>query len=92
MNNDDNVLTTVSGSSGLGADKVKAMLSALPDIIKGYCRDLDAVAIPGFGTISSEKTDEYLSYDAVSGATTMMPPSVSVKFKSSVVLRKKFVG
>lgn len=51
--------------------------------------ELDSVAIPGFGTFSTVKTDESVVTDAATGHRTLLPPSIRMSFQPSVVLRKK---
>lgn len=91
MNNDD-IINSLCSESGIDRDAASKMVGALPDVVKGFCKDLDAVAIPGFGTIAAVKTDERIVTDNVTNETVMLPPEIQVEFKSSVVLRKRFVG
>lgn len=51
--------------------------------------ELDSVAVPGFGTFSTVKTDESVVTDPSTGRRTLMPPSIRMSFQPSVVLRKK---
>lgn len=51
--------------------------------------ELDSVAVPGFGTFSTVKTDESIVTDAATGRRTLLPPSIRMSFQPSVVLRKK---
>lgn len=91
MNNDD-ILMQLCYQSGVSKEEAAKMMDTLPEVIKGFCKELDTVAIPGFGTISSVKTEEQIVRDPVSDTNIMLPPSIDVRFKSSVVLRKRFVG
>ncbi len=77
----------LSMQSGLPAEEIAKRLDTLTSIIKNYCQELDAVAVPGFGTFTPLKKDECIETTAT-GKKTLLPPSITVSFKSSVVLRK----
>lgn len=66
------------------SDKIGAIGAAIVDILA----EGNSVAIPGFGTFSPEKADEYVASDA-SGRRMLMPPAIIVNFKPSVVLRNR---
>ena len=65
-------------------DKIGAIGAAIVDILA----EGNSVAIPGFGTLSPEKADEYVKADD-SGRRLLMPPAIIVNFKPSVVLRNR---
>lgn len=77
----------LSMQTGLPAEEISEKLGAMAEILKSYCRDMDAVAVPGFGTFTPIKHDESIQTDS-EGKRFLTPPSISVTFKSSVVLRK----
>lgn len=66
------------------SDKIGAIGAAIADILA----EGNSVAIPGFGTFSPEKADEYVKADD-SGRRLLMPPAIIVNFKPSVVLRNR---
>lgn len=66
------------------SDKIGAIGAAIVDILA----EGNSVAIPGFGTFSPEKADEYVKADD-SGRRLLMPPAIIVNFKPSVVLRNR---
>ncbi len=82
------ITATLAERTGLNAATVNSLLGALTDIIGENCADLNSIAIPGFGTFSAEKTDEYVA-EAPDGSRTLMPPAITVKFNPSIILRKK---
>lgn len=88
----NDLISQLSSATGWDNQKICTMLNGLTDAIKEYCIDVDSVAIPGFGTFVTEKTDEHLAVSPTDNAQMIYPPEISVKFKSSVVLRKKFIG
>ncbi|MDE6524422.1 MAG: HU family DNA-binding protein [Paramuribaculum sp.] len=79
--------TQLSMESGHNVDVIEAEVKAIVDALGDFCAQGDSVAIPGFGTFQSVKTDEHIATDD-EGRRMLMPPSITVEFKSSVVLRK----
>ena len=77
---------------GYSNEESESMLDATIEAIKEYAKDLDTIAIPGFGTLSCTKIDEQVSMNNVTGTQMLTPPQIKLSFKSSVVLRKKIVG
>lgn len=61
---------------------------ALKDIIVRSLINMDDVAIPGFGTFSAVKTNEYVAIDPVTGQRMLMPPSVKASLRVGSGLKK----
>lgn len=74
---------------GIEVDRAAELTAALADTIRETCAELDSAAIPGFGTFQGVKTEECISTDPVTGKRVLMPPSITLHFAPSVVLRKK---
>lgn len=74
---------------GVTPAEVTPMVEGLGQVIAEIGTALDSVAIPGFGTFTSEKRDEHVVTDPVDGSRTLMPPAIEMSFTASVVLRKK---
>lgn len=64
------------------------LVEALTSTIVEICSDMDSVAIPGFGTFRPVKQLERTETDSA-GRRLLLPPSITLTFKESVVLRKK---
>ena len=75
----------------LGADtaKVVSLTGALADALAEIATELDSAAVPGFGSFVSEKAEEHIYTDPVTGKRTLVPPVIRMGFQPSVVLRKK---
>jgi len=82
----------LSGKLSMSLDEAKKLLYMIPEVMKKYAVELDSVAIPGFGTFAPEKKNEQIVDNNETGNKTMLPPVISVNFKSSVVLRKRLLG
>lgn len=70
-------------------DETATLTDALGKLMAEIGSELDSVAIPGFGTFTSVKTDECVITDESTGKRTLMPPSIKMQFQPSIVLRKK---
>lgn len=93
MNNEETMTRPGGGDKPSIPDEKKDELrDALVKAITGFCKNGDSVAIPGFGTFVAEKHDEEIVNDQVTGQRLLLPPSIDMKFKASVVLKKRFVG
>lgn len=64
------------------------LAATLSSVIADAMLEGDSVAIPGFGTFEPEKVDEHVVRDNT-GARILVPPSIMLNFKTSVVLRNK---
>lgn len=92
MSSTENILKTISSQLDLSGEKVALLNNAFVAELESAASNLDTVAIPGFGTFEGEKTPERVSADGNGGGRILMPPRIDLKFKSSVVLRKKLNG
>lgn len=81
------LVSRLSMESGRNTEEVTRRLNAIVKTLGQFCGDLDAVAVPGFGTFQPVKTDEQV-VTTPDGNRTLLPPAISVDFKVSVVLRK----
>lgn len=81
-------LDRVAKRSGITAVSAKNLAQALTSTLTEVFAELDSAAIPGFGTFESVKTDEHVMTDAT-GRRMLVPPAITVKFNTSVVLRNK---
>lgn len=81
--------TQLSKMLGRTPDEAATLVAAFGKLMAETGSELDSIAIPGFGTFASVKTDESIVTDAATGRRTLMPPSIRMSFQPSVVLRKK---
>ncbi|MDE5987921.1 MAG: HU family DNA-binding protein [Duncaniella sp.] len=71
------------------SSEVATLVEGLCKVFKECGTDLDSIAIPGFGTFKSVKTDEIIVFDETTGKRTLVPPAIRMEFAPSIVLRKK---
>lgn len=90
--NQEDLVRALRDKLGIDSDKASEMLEAMVLAIKENVKGLDTVAIPGFGSFSGIKSDECIVVDSATGEQKLLPPKIEMIFKSSVVLRKRFVG
>lgn len=74
---------------GRSAEETATLTDALGKLMTELGGDLDAMAVPGFGTFTPVKTDETVVVDPATGARTLMPPAITMQFQPSILLRKK---
>ena len=86
MNN--SITDSVNSRCGLDAIKSETYFTALADIIKETLLEHDSVALPGFGTFTTSKSDEKVITDPLSGKRQLVPPSINVVFVPSLKLAK----
>lgn len=86
------LISQLSAAVSVDKDVAETLLLAVSDTLTEFCAGLDAVAIPGFGTFQPVKKEESIITDTESGKRKLLPPSIQVEFKSSVLLRKQFEG
>ncbi|MDE6161493.1 MAG: HU family DNA-binding protein [Muribaculaceae bacterium] len=85
--NSDNIIQEAAGKASVDIFKANAMANALATAIRECCANFDSVAIPGFGTFSTVKTDEYVC-ELNDGSRTLMPPHIAASFSPGSMLRK----
>ena len=75
----------------LGKSKadVAKLMDAFVATVQARCGELDAIALPGFGTFEGVKTDEHIEVDAKTGKRMLCPPSIKLVFNMSHALKNK---
>lgn len=86
-----NISASVASAMGIDQSSGKEIETAMVRTLLDYCGNLEAVAIPGFGTFMPIKSDERIVKDT-EGKSFLLPPSIELKWRPSVMLRKHFVS
>ncbi len=86
-----NISASVASAMGIDQSSGKEIETAMVRTLLDYCSNLEAVAIPGFGTFMPIKSDERIVKDT-EGKSFLLPPSIELKWRPSVMLRKHFVS
>lgn len=73
----------------LDPKEAASWVEAICRVVRESGSEMDSLAIPGFGTFQPVKTDESI-VTAPDGSRSLVPPSIKLTFKESVMLRKKF--
>lgn len=84
-----NITTVLAQTLGRDTRDINALLEGLGAIIKERCGNMDAIAVPGFGTFEPVKEEEYVAPDPETGRATLYPPKISLSFKPSAILKKR---
>lgn len=90
--NHNELIEKLSVCSGNTPERTEVLLARFVDVLKEYSKEGDAVAIPGFGTFQPEKRNEWISESPDTGERMLNPPSITLRLKSSILLRKKLLG
>ncbi len=83
------VVNELSKSMGRDAKDIAALLDGITAIMREKLSAMDSIAIPGFGTFEPVKEDERIQNDLSPGKRLLLPPEITVQFKSSALLRRK---
>lgn len=75
--------------TGRTPSDVDALTEGLAMIIRESCADMDAVAIPTFGTFQPVKHQESVVDDLSTGKKMLVPPEITVEFRPAAVLLKR---
>lgn len=74
--------------TGLTSEQASRMLDSIRDCLVKCALQGDYVALPGFGTFVTVKDDERVDRDLSTGRKVLLPPHLSMDFKSSSALLK----
>ena len=84
-----NITGALAKALQIDAHEVNALNAAFAQALKDYAAQLDTVSIPGFGSFASCKHVERVVVE--DGKRVLLPPSIEMKFRPSVVLRKRLL-
>ncbi|MFG6391293.1 MAG: HU family DNA-binding protein [Candidatus Amulumruptor sp.] len=74
--------------TGMTREQASKMLDTIRDCLVKCALQGDSVALPGFGTFVTVKDDERVDRDLSTGRKVLLPPHLSMDFKSSSALLK----
>lgn len=81
-------VTQLSHRLDIDPKETSRLIETLVGAFTRITTNVDSIAIPGFGTFQPVKEDEKIVVTP-QNKRMLMPPSVRLTFKESVVLRKK---
>lgn len=84
----DKITYSIAEKCGADVTEIERMLAALADTFKTCLAGNDSIAIPGFGTFTSEKRPEKIVNDEATGRTMLTPPSIEITFTPALRLIK----
>lgn len=83
------LLNILSQRTGRPVGEVKSLVDALAGIVRRAAADLDAVAVPTFGTFTPVKHPEEVRRDLSTGKNILLPPEITLTFKPGSLLLKR---
>lgn len=82
-------ITVLAQRTGRTADEVKSLVDALAATVQRAAADLDAVAVPTFGTFRPVKHPEEVRRDLSTGKNILLPPEIALTFQPGAMLLKR---
>lgn len=79
----------VAEATGRTSSDTDALIEALAVVLRRAGSDLDAVAVPSFGTFAAVKYDEEIQQDLSTGQNILLPPEIKLEFNPSAALMRK---
>lgn len=79
----------LSERTGRSLDDIDALVEGLSEVLQQFGSDLDAVAIPTFGTFNPVKHDEEVCRDLSTGKRMLLPPEIVMEFTPSASLLRR---
>lgn len=79
----------LSEATGHTLADTDTLVEAFAAVLRSCSTELDAVAVPSFGTFTTEKHDEEIRTDAATGRRTLFPPEIRMHFTPGAVLLRK---
>lgn len=83
-----NFVNALAKSLKRDKEDVTKMIDALCNVVKTRCGELDSIAVPGFGSFEGKKREERV-LTLPSGKRMLVPPKITISFKTSNVLKNR---
>ncbi len=83
------IITTLAKQLSRDNKDITSLMDGFICVLKDNLGNLDTIAIPGFGEFIPEKQDERIALNKDTGKQMLLPPQITVSFKTSTALRKK---
>ncbi len=75
--------------TGRSQADIDALVEGLSVVLRQHGAELDAVAVPTFGTFSPVKHDEVVSEDLSTGKRMLLPPEIVMEFEPSASMLRR---
>lgn len=79
----------LSERTGRNQADVDALIDGLSVVLRQYGSELDAVAVPTFGTFNPVKRDEEICKDLSTGKRMLLPPEIVMEFTPGASLLRR---
>lgn len=81
-------ITQLSRRATLNYKETQQLVASAISVIAEVLAQNNQIAIPAFGTFSTEKHDEYINIDLGTGKRMLFPPSIATVFTPGTILTK----
>lgn len=82
-------IADVAKKANRPVDDINNLVIGITECFRESCLAGNSVAVPGFGSFTPLKNDEQIVTDHTTGKKLLLPPEITLTFRSSSVLRKK---
>lgn len=79
----------LAASLGRDVKEISSLIDSFAAILREHLCDMDSVALPGFGEFKPVKEDEHVTTDPITGKQMLIPPTITVNFSPSSILKRK---
>lgn len=86
------LIEEVAARMELSKKDAASLLSALADAMLQAAKRSDSVAVPAFGCFEPKKRNERVMVMPTTGRRMLIPPKVSLTFRTSALLKQKLRG
>lgn len=83
------LIERITNKLGIKKEKGEAIYGELVAQLGEHARNLDSIAVPGFGAFESKKRLERINVHPATGKRMLLPPKVVIGFKPSQILKQK---
>lgn len=79
----------LSKNLDISTDTVAGMIENLAEVVGQCGADMDAISISNFGVFEPRKRQERIALHPASGKKLLVPPRISLAFKTSPALKQR---
>lgn len=82
-------INNLASSLNKSSEEVESVIASFSGLIIEAVKDLDTVAVPGFGQFEPKLREERITNHPSTGKRILVPPKLSMVFKPSSLLKNK---
>ena len=83
------LIDKLSSNLDVSRETASVMIESLAKVFGDCGADMDTIAISGFGNFEPRKREERIALHPASGKRLLVPPRISMVFKTSPILKQR---